>query len=135
MAQFEHMPEIDKSLRSFILEYGDIDSMVEGRVFAFRPSMELGKEPKVPFIYFKRAGGPYGCYRYFFSVRAKSMDDLVLLRRMLILRLLSPVNLTTNENITEAYLEGQLADTGDESIGWYESSFYIVFEMLEAQYG
>lgn len=135
MAQFDRFPEIDKSIRDFILDYSDLSAIVGTRVFYFRPSMPSGKEPEVPFIFFRRAGGVYGNYRYYFTVRASTAAELISLRRMLIRRLQSPINLSTNENVLEARLDGQLADGGDESTGWYESNFYIIFELLEAQYG
>lgn len=135
MAQFDRMPEIDKSIVSFLLDYSDLTDIVGTRIFYFRPSMPKGKEPQVPFIFFRRAGGVYGNYRYFFTVRAKTAQQLSDLRRMVIRRLLSPINLSTEENVLESRLDGQLADGGDESTGWYESNFYIIFELLEAQYG
>jgi len=135
MAQFERMPEIAKSIRTFLLDYAELKAIVDTRIFYFRTAMPSGKEPKVPFIFFRRAGGVYGSYRYYFSVRAKNATDLSNLRRMVIRRLLSPVNLTTEENVLESRLDGQLSDGGDEGTGWYESNFYIIFELLEAQYG
>lgn len=143
MTQFERLPEIDKSIRKFLLADTAISALVGGdeeddsvgRVFYFRPSMPQGSEPPVPFVLFRRAGGLPGSYRYYFSVRTQNGDDLITLRRAVVRRLLSPVNLVTNENIVESYLEGQISDGGDESTGWYESNFYIVFELLEAGYG
>lgn len=143
MAQFERMPEIDQNLRLFILADpaiaalvgGDEDEPTVGRVFYFRPSMPEGGEPTIPFIFYRRAGGTPGNYRYYFSVRSDSAGGLADLRRKLIRRLLSPVNLTSNENIVESYLDGQIADGGDESVGFFESNFYVIFELLEAGYG
>lgn len=135
MAQFEHMPEIDTSLRTFIIGYTALNSLVSGRVFYYRPSNPEGQQPEVPFIFFKRAGGVYGNYRYYFSVRASSPAELATIRRMLLKRMMSPIVLASGESVTEAYLDGQVSDTADESFGWYESSFYMMLEMLEAQYG
>jgi hypothetical protein len=145
MAQFDRLPEIDASLRLFLLADPAISALVggdledednnPGRVFYFRPSMPEGREPEVPFILFRRAGGVPGSYRYYFSIRTKDPSALISLRRAVVRRLLSAVNLATNENIVESYLEGQITDGGDESTGWYESNFYMVFELLEAGYG
>jgi len=134
MSAYDPFPEIDESIRTFLLDYDDISDLVGTRVFYYRVPLIKGKEPDVPLIVFNRAGGVYGRYRYFFRVRAKDMATLALLRRAVIRRLHSPMNLPTGENITEVTIEGQFGDTSDETLGWFESSMYVNIEIMEAQY-
>ena len=135
MSANDHMPEIGKSLRTFLIDYSDIDDVVEGRVYYFMPPLPAGKQPEIPFVQFKRAGGEYGEYRFYFSVRCSNAEQLEELRRAVIRRLKSPMELNSGENIVDAHLDGQLSDGGDSSIGWYESNFYMIIELLEAGYG
>lgn len=135
MAQFDRFPEIDKSIRDFLLDYDAISDLVGERIFYFRASMPKGKEPDKPLIYYRRAGGVYGSYRYYFTIRTKTAEQLISLRRAVVRRFMSPMNLSSGENIVEARLDGQLSDGGDEATGWFESNFYVMFEMLEAGYG
>ena len=135
MTQFEHFTEIDKSLREFLLDSSEINDLVDKRVFAYRASLPDGKEPVLPFITFKRSGGPYGAYRFLFRIRASSQESHALVRKALIGRLHSNMTLSTGENIVDVTLEGQANDGGDESTGFYESNFYVLIELLEAGYG